>query len=276
MNLRMESLLGQYRQREPGVLQELFYQQQYPGIQQCYATLLDVFLCQRASVLDIRAGFGDIAVHLARKEYSVVALAQTQKMFDILCAQQSLGKSDVDVRLGDITQLDIPERFNVIIAHNGIGAVPVEQDCVKVFQHIHKYLMEYGVCVFDFFTAQAFSGPALQTVALSLGSPPYLRTARLQRNHRLLTQEKIALCDWHMQTEHYQEQAVSTMRLYAPDDIAAVLDKAGFSHPRFFDVSVREGTSTINELKDTSRLVVCVARKVSFEDNSNRFANEEE
>lgn len=276
MNLRVDSMLSQYLQRDSDIFQELFYQQYYPGIQYCYATLLEVFLCQRASVLDIRSGLGDIALHLAHKEHSVLSLAQTQRMVDYLRARQVLSQSTMQFRVGDIMHLDIPERFNVVVAHNALGTVLREQECVQTFQNVHKHLLEYGVCVFDFFTEHAFTGNPLQEVTLLTGHPPNRSEVQLKRAHRVFAQERAVLCDWHIAAKNYQEQLTSTMRFFSPDDVAEILKKAGFAHVRFFDISVSDGTSTINELKDMSRLAVCVARKVSFEDNSNRFADEEE
>ncbi|WP_044561720.1 bifunctional 2-polyprenyl-6-hydroxyphenol methylase/3-demethylubiquinol 3-O-methyltransferase UbiG [Azospirillum sp. B4] len=105
-------------------------------------------LVRGRQVLEIGPGTGDNALHTASlaparyvmvdgNPHSIKALAAKQ-------ADGLFGAVDVEVRQGNVLEMDIPERFDVVLCE---GLLPPQQDPVGFLNHIARLVAADGVLV---------------------------------------------------------------------------------------------------------------------------------
>lgn len=267
MIVHVEQELLQEQEQESRLYQEIFYRKKYHSLHSGYYALLQMFLCQKALVLDVRAGLGDLATYLAGKGYSMIALEQSRKLLDLARARSAVTRGAVDYRMGDIRHLDFTEHVNAVIARNTLAGIHQPDDLLQVFSAVHAHLMDYGVFIFDFPTESECVSKRSEIVRETLGGIPFGRIMTIMRQQRYLASEQLGLIDWQVVSPHYQLKSRSCIKIYEKEGLQDLLQRAGFHYVRFFDGSTLTEHAPLEEARPDSRMVIGVARKIAFEED---------
>lgn len=100
------------------------------------------------SVLEIACGTGTLIEGLS-KQYTVTGLDLSPEMIDV--AKQKLPESDM--RVGDMTNFDMNERFDVVMCvFDSINHLPELSMWTATFEKSAKHLNDNGLFIFDFNT----------------------------------------------------------------------------------------------------------------------------
>ena len=257
----------QEQQQESRLFQEIFYRKKYHSLHSGYYALLQMFLSQKALVLDVKAGLGDLANYLAGKGYSLIALEQSRQLLDLARARNVALHGNVDYRMSDACHLDLAEHVNAVIARNTLSGIHGADELSELFSAVHAHLLDYGVFIFDFSTEHECLAKRSEIVRESLGGIPFGRIMTIMRQQKYLASEHMSLVDWQVVSPHYQLKARSCIKIHDRDMLQDALQRAGFHYVRFFDGGSLTEHMPLEEARDDSRMVIGVARKVMFEED---------
>lgn len=244
---------------------ELFYKKRSPHLLHHYYELLQTFLSHRTRILDIRAGSGSLVYYLAQKGYDMVGLEQSPKLLALARAKNISRQAKVDLRLSETLQTELGEHFNAIIARDTVQHILTPEEFAGFFNHVHRHLLDYGVFMFDFPTEYAFPAGKSEMVK---ERQPRASSITIIRDVRRIQAENIALLDWQINVpSEYSYTARTCAKWYEKNMVKDTLHQAGFHHVRFFDVSGHAKSAPLEEEHSDSELLLCVARKVGFNDS---------
>lgn len=266
MIVHVEHELVQEQEQEGRLYQEIFYRRKHHSLYTGYYALLQMFLCQKALVLDVRAGLGDLAAYLAGKGYSLIALEQSPQLLDLARARGVTARGSADYRMGEIGHFECMEHVNAIIARNTLAGIHYPEALSRVFSAVYAQLLEYGIFIFDFSTEYDCVNKRSEVVNESLGGIPFRRTMTIMRQQKYLASEQLNLVDWQVVSPHYQFKSRSCLKVHDRELLHELLQRAGFHYVRFFDGSSLTEHAPLQEARPDSRTIIGVARKIAFEE----------
>ncbi|MCU0799837.1 MAG: methyltransferase domain-containing protein [Candidatus Thermoplasmatota archaeon] len=81
-------------------------------------------LPEGASVLDLGCGMGRAAIALAEKGYGITAVDSSRVAIERLRAESGRRGLQMDIRMGDVRELELSEGYDLIIAHGILQFLP--------------------------------------------------------------------------------------------------------------------------------------------------------
>ena len=106
------------------------------------ARYVDALLPRGATVLDAGCGTGRVAVELARRGHEVVGVDSDPSMLEV--AQRS---PEVRWALADLATLELPERFDLIVAAGNVMVFLAPDTEAQVVQALTRHLAPGGLLV---------------------------------------------------------------------------------------------------------------------------------
>lgn len=106
------------------------------------ARLVDALLAPGSAVLDAGCGTGRVAVELARRGHRVVGVDSDASMLDV--ARRSPG---VQWALADLASLDLPERFDLVVAAGNVMVFLAPGTEQEVVRRMAAHLVTGGLLV---------------------------------------------------------------------------------------------------------------------------------
>ncbi|WP_345239792.1 class I SAM-dependent methyltransferase [Pontibacillus salipaludis] len=101
-------------------------------------------------ILDLGAGTGEISIRLAKEGYSVTGVDLSEDMLAVANRKSTEQKASVEWIKQDITSLDIPIRYDMVISYcDVINYITDEQQIQKTFQLAYDAVKPGGLFLFD-------------------------------------------------------------------------------------------------------------------------------
>lgn len=110
----------------------------------------------RPRILELGVGTGHFASRLQKRGYAVVGIDDSYKMIEELCKQYP----DLDARVQNIAELDIPMQFDVAVSAAGPirfnyygdekifeSYIPSWERTVEAIRRVHRHLLPYGLLI---------------------------------------------------------------------------------------------------------------------------------
>jgi len=114
-------------------------------------------LANRGKVLELAIGTGRIAVPLAQRGVSVTGIELSPDMIAVLKAKP--GAETIAVHHGDMSNFELPEKFNLIyLIFNTISNLLTQDEQVRCFECAAHHLADDGVFVIEINTIAWFYG----------------------------------------------------------------------------------------------------------------------
>lgn len=111
------------------------------------------------TILDLGCGTGIHAWGFAQKGYLVTGVDRSADMLAKACEKEGIGPVTIEFQQGDIRDLNLSRRFDVIVAlFHVVGYLPGNVDLDAAFARIRQHLEPEGLLIFDH-----WYGPAVLT-----------------------------------------------------------------------------------------------------------------
>ncbi len=120
-----------------------------------WLTFVDVKLKQqnrnvKTSILDLACGTGELTVRLAQAGYEVIGIDLSEDMLAVANAKAQEKGMHIPFYHQDMTNLEGLPLFDVIIIFcDSLNYLQAEEDIIKTFKHVYKFLKEDGLFLFD-------------------------------------------------------------------------------------------------------------------------------
>ena len=209
------------------------------------------------SVLDLGCGTGRHAILLARRDFDVVGIDQSEAMLEharlLARSHKADGKAGGSLQFikGDVRDFDLGKTFDAaLMMFNVLGYMTTNDDLLSALRSVRRHVRDGGLLVFDIWYGPAvaahpptdrlkeFKGPAGDTIRLASGTL-HPQENRYDVSIRLITIDKNVV-----QSDLVESHPV---RYFFPLEIDLALRQAGFrlaAIQQFPDVDERPDMST--------------------------------
>ncbi len=114
--------------------------------------------CQPKTIVDLGCGTGTVALKLSKKGYNVLGIDLSSDMISL--ANKKINnniKNKLSFKVGDITNFILQQNVDCIISTcDSFNYILNDEDLLKSFKIINKYLNDGGIFIFDMNTEHYF------------------------------------------------------------------------------------------------------------------------
>ncbi len=200
------------------------------------------------SFLDLACGNGRHALALARKGFRVVGVDLSANLLDKAREAAARDKLDVEFVRADMRDLEWRGEFDAVLnLFTSFGYFPSEEEDENILRASYRALKPGGWFVLDFFNAGAVTGSLVPRDERRIDGHTVIQE-RAIRGNRVVKRITISA---NGETRTFTE----SVRLYRPEDLRALLARAGFTVQREF------GDYDGNPLLDSSPRCILFGRK---------------
>lgn len=211
-------------------------------------------LPDKAKILDLCCGTGQLAKILTEKGYDVTGIDGSQEM---LCFAQD-NAPDAKFIAADARTFKIPPTFDAVFAtFDALNHIMTLAELTRVFKNVYHCLISGGIFIFDLTTKHHFEVHNRDYIRIT-EKPDYFYVMRGDYD------DKSKIADWRCTIfrhhgKKWQRSDISlTQTHYANADVKKALREAGFKNIRVMDSE--PGTGPRKPTKNSFRLFYC-ARK---------------
>jgi ubiquinone/menaquinone biosynthesis C-methylase UbiE len=217
-----------------------------------------------SKILDLACGYGRHSILLAKSGFAVTGFDYSETLLSV--ARKEARKQSVTTRFiqGDMRTLHLDERFDAVInLFTSFGYFKNKSDDELVLKNVYNILAPKGKFVIDLINPKKHLATAKAEGSYNAKSKSWIlvRESVLPRNVVLTTRSEInpASKTWKMtrswSTANKKFKYITSIRLYAFQEISGMLRKAGFTIQKTY------GSFNSDPLSVDSKRMIIVARR---------------
>lgn len=215
------------------------------------------------NILELACGTGNITLPLARKEYDIAGLDISEEMLDVAREKSELENTPIVLLQQDMTQLDFDlyDLDCILCACDGINYITDLEDVKNLFGKVYELLKKEGIFIFDISSyyklssilGNNFMGEARDDISYMWTNYYDDMTQLLNMDLDFFVKVQAEDDDEDNLYERYKE--VHLQRAHKEEELAAILEEAGFKDIRMF------GDFSLEDVDKKSERVFFLAKK---------------
>lgn len=191
-------------------------------------------------ILDLACGTGEMTMRLSKKGYKALGVDLSQEMLEV--AQEKAYNNNLKVHYiqQDMTELDLFHPYDAVISYcDGFNYITEDNQLESVFEHVHSYLKNDGLFIFDissYYKLSTVLGDAV--IAESNEDISFIWENYFDPEEDIL---EFDLTLFQKHGQYYQKfEETHIQRAYQVESIVSMLKHTGFEILEILDTDTRQ------------------------------------